>query len=311
MPDQSHPPILPRNPAPAAARWLVGFDGGGTHTRARLASRDGRVLAQGRAGPSALGQGVAQSWRHLRQALDDAAHQAGMAPPPWHDCAVGAGLSGACMPMQAQAFVQADPGCAALALDSDGFAGVLGAHGGGPGALLVGGTGSVCEALRADGTRACAGGWGWRLGDEGSGAWLGQQALRHAQHALDGRELAGTLAQALWREIGADANALLAWAATADQRAFAALAPNVFAHGATDPHARNLLDRAATELEALAQAVDPEGTLPLAVAGSVAERLVARWSPARRARLVPPRADASAGALAMIRAVIDRTPGTP
>ncbi|MEY8690213.1 MAG: ATPase, partial [Leptothrix sp. (in: b-proteobacteria)] len=44
-----------------ALTYLIGLDGGGTGTRARLASPDGRVLGSGEAGPSALGQGVAQA----------------------------------------------------------------------------------------------------------------------------------------------------------------------------------------------------------------------------------------------------------
>jgi glucosamine kinase len=309
MQDRSHPPILPLQAAaaPRPVRWLVGVDGGGTHTRARLARRDGSVVGEGHAGPSALGQGVAQAWRHVADAVGDAAAQAGLPAPDWADCALGAGLSGACVEAQARAFLAANPGCAQLLLDSDGFAGVLGAFSGAPGALLVAGTGSVCEALRGDGSRACVGGWGWKTGDEGSGAWIGKEALRHAQRALDGRDAAGPLARALWREIGDEAEALLAWAQAADQPRFAALAPWVFEHAPHDTHARGLLQVAARELEALAHAVDPAGTLPLALAGSVAQRLagLALYSPRLHERLVTPRGDATAGALFMIGRVVN------
>lgn len=292
--------ILPRKPPPAV-RWLVGVDGGGTHTRVRLTDPQGRRTGQGRAGPSALGQGVAQAWRHVQQALVQAAQAAGTPPPAWHDCAVGAGLSGAQLPQQAADFLGADPGCAALVLDTDGFAGLLGAHGGQPGLLLVGGTGSVCEALGTDGHRRSTGGWGWRLGDEGSGAWIGQQALRHAQRVLDGRAAAGPLARAVLQVVGQEAAAVLGWAAAADQRAFAALAPMVFDLAPGDPVAADLLDRAAAELDALVRAADPGGRLPLAVAGSVAQRLLDRWPAALRARVVAARADATEGALTLLR----------
>lgn len=303
MIDRPRPAILPRITS-QCIRWWVGFDGGGTHTRARLATPDGQWVGQGQAGPSALGQGVPQAWRHLGEALVAAAADAGVPTPAWRDCAVGAGLSGARLPTQARAFMDADPGCGALQLDTDGYAGVLGAHGGAPGMLLVGGTGSVCEALRADGSRACAGGWGWRLGDEGSGAWIGQQAVRHAQRALDGRDAAGPLAEALWQAVGGDAVSMLTWCAGADQRAFAALAPMVFAHDEQDPRARALLQRAADELASLALALDPLQQLPLAVAGGVAERLVARWPEGLRSRCVAPQADAASGALMMIRRAV-------
>src|SRR4029077_6595621 len=40
------------------------------------------------------------------------------------------------------------------------------------------GTGSAASARRDDGHEARAGGWGWMLGDEGSGAWIVREALR-------------------------------------------------------------------------------------------------------------------------------------
>lgn len=297
-PPHPEPPSRGRVPS---IQWFVGFDGGGTRTRARLATLEGQVVGQGQAGPSALGQGVPQAWRHLGEALAAAAAEAGVPVPAWSECAVGAGLSGARLPMHVRAFKDADPGCAALHLDTDGYAGVLGAHGGAPGLLLVGGTGSVCEALRADGSRACAGGWGWRLGDEGSGAWIGQQAVRHAQRALDGRDAVGPLTEAVWQAVGGDVVSMLTWCAGADQRAFAALTPLVFAHEDLDPRAKAMLQCAADELATLALALDPAEQLPLAVAGSVAERLVPRWPAALRARCVAPQADAASGALMMIR----------
>ncbi|HLO96322.1 MAG TPA: hypothetical protein VK195_18595, partial [Burkholderiaceae bacterium] len=61
---------LARPEALAAVRYHVGVDGGGTGTRVKLADAAGHVLGQGEAGPSALGQGVPQAWRHIREALE-------------------------------------------------------------------------------------------------------------------------------------------------------------------------------------------------------------------------------------------------
>jgi glucosamine kinase len=303
-------PILPRRPV----RWLVGVDGGGTRTRARIALPGGTVLGDGEAGPSALGQGVAGAWQQVHEAAHRAAAQAGLAEFDLAHCALGAGLSGACLPAHAHAFEAANPGCAALLLDTDGYAALLGAFGGAPGALLVAGTGSVCEALFDDGHRTVAGGWGWKLGDEGSGAWLGKEALRHAERALDGRDTAGPLAAALFERIGPGAEALLAWGDAAGQRELATLAPLVFEHAERDPAALCVLDQAAAELAALARAADPQAALPLALAGSVAERLRPRLAERLHAargtvakRLSRPLADATAGALFMIRQALAPT----
>ncbi|MBI2158405.1 MAG: hypothetical protein HYU26_16115 [Candidatus Rokubacteria bacterium] len=63
---------------------------------------------------------------------------------------------------------------------SDAQAALLGALGGGPGLLLLAGTGSIVVGLDARGRWARAGGLGPLLGDEGSAFWLGREWLRAA-----------------------------------------------------------------------------------------------------------------------------------
>jgi glucosamine kinase len=306
------PGVPPSSPsAPRQPRWWLGVDGGGTRTRLRLAQAGGIVLADGAGGPSALGQGAAQAWREIGVALADAAANAGLDTPAWADCALAAGLSGAGLSTAARAFRAADPGCAWLVLASDGEAALQAAFDGGPGLLLIAGTGSVCEVRDADGRRATVGGWGWRHGDEGSGAWLGRQALVHTMRAHDGRDAAGALAAACASAVasatpGADvAAALQAFGDRAGQAACAALAPLVFtAAAAGDVAAEALLSRAATELDALIAAADPRRQLPIVLSGSVAERLAPRLRDDTRARCRPAAADAPAGALLWLRAAL-------
>ena len=285
----------------APLRFLIGVDGGGTGTRVKLAGRDGRIVAQGEAGPSALGQGAEQAWRHIQQAVRAATDNAGIAGLDLSACAIGLGLSGVSVTAQAQAFIAQQPGFARVALDGDGYTTVLGAHGGRPGAVLAAGTGTVGEALRRDGSRAMSSGWGWVTGDEGGGAGLGLQAMRHAQQALDGRASVGTLAQAVWATAGAERPAILAWCAAAGQHGFAGLAPLVFDSAPSDAVAADLIARAVAELERLAFALDPDADLPLALSGSIALRLAPKFSPALQARLVPAQGDSADGALLMLR----------
>ncbi|NYF51888.1 BadF/BadG/BcrA/BcrD ATPase family protein [Tunturiibacter gelidoferens] len=60
-----------------------------------------------------------------------------------------------------------------------------GAFRGGPGILIIAGTGSNIMGRAADGAMYQAGGWGPALGDEGSGFWIGQEALRAGFWAKD------------------------------------------------------------------------------------------------------------------------------
>jgi len=281
--------------------YLLGVDGGGSGTRVRLIAPAGQVLGHGEAGPSGLAQGVEQAWRHIELAVARAFAEAGLSAPQPAQCALGLGLAGVHAPALAQAFMRAAPAYRMITLDSDAGTAVLGAHGGQPGAIVAAGTGSVGEVLRADGTRKQVGGWGFGVGDEGSGAWLGLGAMREAHRALDGRAHAGALAQAVWRVAGGQREALVDWCSGAGQHGFAKLAPLVFDNADADGAARQLLMEAAVALGELAQALDPAGTLPVALMGSVARRLNPWLDPSLRERCVEPQGDAIDGALLLIR----------
>ena len=275
-------------------KFLIGVDGGGTGTRAVLADCSGHLLGRGSAGPAGLALGIAPAWAAIRQAIDRAAQAAGVA---WSaaECALGAGLAGSNHPQWRAEFLRQNPGFAPLAIDSDAGIALLAAHGGRPGVMVAAGTGSV-------------GGWGFPVGDEGSGAWLGMGAMRHAQCALDGRARPGALARAVWAACGADRDALLAWSLAAGQGDFAGLAPLVFACAGADPVAGELLDQAAQALETMALALDPQAALPVALMGSIARRLAARCSPALQARLSGGEAEAALGALSLIRCALEPPP---
>ena len=284
--------------------FMVGIDGGGTSTRAVLARASGEVIGHGAAGPSALGQGIAQAWRNVELAIRHAFHSANIAMPARDHIAIGAGLSGVSNRPWHDAFIAANAGYAILEAETDSYTMLLGAHGGKPGAIVIAGTGSVAEALRPDGSRVTVGGWGFPVGDEGSGGWLGLHAVRHAQAALDGRVNAGALAHEVWAECGRDRDALQAWCDQAGQFAYAQLAPAVFENEAVDPAAAELLARAVNALEAIALAIDPRGRLPLVVSGSVGRLLASRLSPAVRSRIVEAADGPAAGALMLVRAAL-------
>jgi glucosamine kinase len=291
----------PPEPSSLTIEFLLGIDGGGSGTRVVLARRDGPVLGRGEAGPSALGQGIAQAWRNVERACRAAFDAARLPVPPWDRCAAGAGLSGISNRPWRDAFVATNIGFARLEAETDSFVMLLGAHRGKPGAILAVGTGSVAEALRPDGSRHTVGGWGFPAGDEGSGAWLGLHAVRHAQCALDGRVNAGPLARRVWALCGDERDTLQDWCDGAGQFAYAQLAPAVFECEGTDPAAASLLLEATAALETMALAVDPKGRLPLAVCGSIGLRLAPRLAPAVRSRLVPAAQGPAAGALMLIR----------
>ncbi|MGE4242322.1 BadF/BadG/BcrA/BcrD ATPase family protein [Ramlibacter sp.] len=284
--------------------YIIGIDGGGTGTRAVVARNDGRVLGGGESGPSALGQGIPQAWRHIELAIRRAFDEAGLPVPDWRNCKLAAGLSGVSHPPWRDEFIAANPGFAALVAETDSFTMLLGAHRGRPGAIVAAGTGSIGEVLRADGSRCTVGGWGFPVGDEGSGAWLGLHAVRQAQAAMDGRLRPGPLARHVFSHCGRHRTALQSWCSHAGQFEFAQLARAVFEYEASDPFAAQLLDRAAACIEGIAWALDPPGDLPLALAGSIGLRLAPRLTPELRERLVEAAEPPTMGALRLARRIV-------
>ncbi|NTZ82522.1 ATPase [Burkholderia metallica] len=286
----------------AALLFAIGIDGGGTGTRAVLADRHGRELAQGRGGPSGLGLGIERAWASIGAACADAFTQAGLAFD-WSQCALGCGLAGVNNAAWLAAF-RAQAPLGALAIESDAYTTVVGAHGGAPGLIVALGTGSIAAALDAAGACRIAGGFGFPSGDEASGAWLGVRALAYAQQALDGRVPRDAFATALLAETGAqDRDALVQWSCDANQTIYARLAPIVFAHRA-HPVASALIAQAGDEIGKMIDALDPQQALPVALCGGLADALAPAVPARHAARLRAPLDDSAHGALRLALQVL-------
>lgn len=279
--------------------YLIGADGGGTGTRVRLARADGGILAQGSSGPSGLSLGIMRAWDTIQHAVAAAFDAAGLTMPALERMAIGLGLAGVHNKQWAAGFVAANPGYAELVLETDAFTTLMGAHDGAPGAILAIGTGSVGEAMFADGTRREVGGWGFPAGDEAGGGGIGLRAVNHIQQVLDGRRPPSDFAGEVIHHCGGSRDALQVWLGEATQTTYAALAPIVLRH-AGDPVARAILDNAGREAGDIAHALDPDRTLPLALCGGLGAALRDYLPPALARRAVAPCGDSATGALRLI-----------
>jgi len=287
-----------------AIRIHIGVDGGATGTRLRAVDPDGSVLGEGTAGPSSLTLGVDGAWAQIRVALQ----AAGIAEADYADAVMACGLAGTGRPDKRAEFRAKAPGFARLRLCSDAHATTLGAHGGRPGAAIALGTGTVGGSLTADGTTRQVGGWGFPVGDEGSGAWLGLKALGEALQLLDGRDVdppgGSALHRAMFETCGATGPELLSWTYQAPSTKYATLAPIVVRlAGEGDPAAVRLMQAAGREVDRLARALDPDGILPFCAGGSLAMPLRPYMDPAITARLRPPLGDARDGAVLLARSL--------
>ena len=143
---------------------------------------------------------------------------------------------------------------------------VLAAAGLDAGIALIAGTGSVAFGRDPDGREVQRGGWGWVLGDEGSGVWITREAARLVLARMDHGYDLGALGARLLDAVGvADARAMsLALLERHEPREWAALASIVFDTADDDAGSREIIRRAGTELAKLVASTGMSGPVVLA-----------------------------------------------
>ncbi|MER3472677.1 MAG: hypothetical protein C4335_01295 [Armatimonadota bacterium] len=163
---------------------LLAIDAGGTKTDLLWAQPDGRMLAR------VAGQGINIASRppeRWQDVLEELLERAGVERETVS--VVCAGVAGYTLPDRRQLFEQILqrllPRSRVLVLPDYAIA-LEGATGGEAGVLVIAGTGSIAYGRDRDGKLMRAGGWGYLLGDEGSGFWIGREAVRVALAAMEG-----------------------------------------------------------------------------------------------------------------------------
>lgn len=274
----------------------LGIDGGGSGCRAAVADAAGRVLGQG-AGASANIWTDPEGARASILAAAEAA-LAGTGAGPGEVAAV-LGLAGANVAGAAERLAPTLP-FARVRIESDALVALKGALGDEDGVAAAIGTGSVFGAQR-DGRVTMIGGWGFQLGDHGSGAVIGRALCAQALLAHDG-EVPGTpFLAGVVADRGGPAG-LVAWGKAAAPADFARLVPGtVAAAAAGDPAAEAILADAAA---AVARAVDrlmAAAPVPLAFLGGLGPFFADRLAPRYPGLVRAPKGSGLDGALMLAR----------
>jgi N-acetylglucosamine kinase-like BadF-type ATPase len=259
---------------------ILGIDGGGTRTRASIVAGD-KVLAYGENGSiKRLRVGADTAEANLRDLLKDVFAQAG----PARVIAASCGVASAAMPGITEwiTAVFEDFGVERSEVVGDEVIALDAAFQGGPGILQIAGTGSNTVGRAPDGSFENAGGWSSRLGDEGSGYWIGLNAVRRALIAYDREQPTEVLKKIgeIWETPTIDELVNVGDGTPAPD--FAALAPaiNELAE-AGDPVALDVLRQAAADLvtfvllvrDKLRRKHNIAGEVPVAWTGSVIEKM--------------------------------------
>jgi len=186
-------------------------------------------------------------------------------------------------------------------LTSDARAACVGAHRGEDGGIVIVGTGSVGWAI-AEGRDHRVGGWGFPVSDEGSGAWLGCEALRRVLWAYDGLIPWTGLLRLLFERFDEDGYAIVRWMGAAKPRDYASLAPAVVAKaGQGDAIAIELAKGAALHIDHIAANLLAIPVPRLCIMGGLGESILPFLAGPTQRNLVPPLGDALSGALHLAR----------
>lgn len=229
---------------------VLGVDAGGTASRAVVATPDGKILGRGSAGP---GNPTSEGCRAARSI--GTAIRAALGDNDPHAVRAGVvGLAGIGIltdPTISAAF-HAEWTATGLTCPVTTVGDAVTAFAAGTpaasGAVLIAGTGAVAARIENRRITRTADGLGWLLGDEGSGLWLGLQAIRAA--ARSPMSTRDGLAAKIAAHTGAGSrDELVHWAGRQPPQAFAVLAPLVCESArAGDPVARRLTTEAGTRL---------------------------------------------------------------
>jgi N-acetylglucosamine kinase-like BadF-type ATPase len=235
----------------------LAIDAGGTKTRCALAD-DARVLARAETGTVKLMR-VAESEATARMEtmLGEVAADAGVSLGTVTRTCMGlAGFTSEAARAWARRVLGAKV-AGELILVGDEEIALDAAFAGGPGILVIAGTGAIAMGRGESGELVTAGGFGPVLGDEGSGYWIGLEAIRAALRAQDRLGLGG-VSTCLLRDIEAHwgLGSTSELIAMGNQRSpspdFAELAPVVARCAeAGDVLAAGILERAGEELAEL------------------------------------------------------------
>ncbi|MEP7219881.1 MAG: BadF/BadG/BcrA/BcrD ATPase family protein [Bacteroidota bacterium] len=239
---------------------FIGFDGGGTNTRAALLSARGELLGHGTSGASNFQSvGVEMARRNIAEARAMAIAGRGLNAP---STAGFLGMAGVVSERDRETILSIATEleiARTLDADHDIRIALAGGLAGAPGIALIAGTGSSCYGRNSAGESWRAGGWGHLLDDLGSGYRLGLEGMIAIARAADGRSIGTSLTSRLTNALGLEHIDDLSRRVGHDglSRAdIAALAPLVLeAAGDGDNAASDILERGADELAIMVHAV--------------------------------------------------------
>jgi N-acetylglucosamine kinase-like BadF-type ATPase len=231
---------------------VLGIDAGGTKTVCLLADESGTILSEAR-GPGANlhAAGELAVEKVLHEVMERAIGDRTVVP-----AAICLGIAGVDRDDEAQvvrAMMRRIGYKSRVLVVNDALIALVAGARDEPAIVLIAGTGSIAYGRNGSGEAARAGGWGHMIGDEGSGYWIGREALAAVMRAADGRGPATGLSEdilAYFQVTDVSRLPRIVYDREVPRMSVAAVGPIVqrAAVDQEDAVARRILERAADEL---------------------------------------------------------------
>jgi N-acetylglucosamine kinase len=239
--------------------YIIGIDGGGTKTVGLLTTETGKHIAKVQAGPSNYHVvGTERTQEVLKKIISQlSVHVGKTALDSIHFCI---GMAGLGREEDREVIGQI---CDKIGINKnrilthDAHIALVGGIGKQEGVIVISGTGSIVYGINEHGKEARAGGWGYLLGDEGSGYDIGLKGLQAVARAADKREPPTELTHLILNKLDLDTpNDLIRWTHAASRDEIAGLAAIVFkAIEIGDTKSKVIIDSAFSELACAVETV--------------------------------------------------------
>ena len=286
-------------------QFHLGIDAGGTQTRAALYDHNNALLGEGVGGPGNPVNGVHVAQASIVQAVENALLNANLANVNLAKLHIGAGIAGLHLPSLQEAMKQWQHPFQSLFCTTDLHAAVTGMHQGDDGGVIILGTGFSALGV-VKGVMHPIGGYGFPINAQGSGSWLGLQAVEASLLAHDNIGTPTSMLTAMTEQ--EDILSLATRLNHATSTEFATFSPLVFEHAAQgDLVAKAILEQATEFLQRVILQLNALGVGEIVLVGSVAQRLYCRLNTRCSSSIVEGKASAEFGAMLLAKKNLDNT----
>lgn len=275
---------------------LLGLDGGGTGCRIAIADGCGAALGHAKGGPANPTFRPEEALTNILAAIEAARSDAGISLKALKEARAFVGLAGI-RDDEMAAFIAKGLPIKNAQVVEDRITTVTGALAGNDGAVAAIGTGSFLARTVA-GEARYIGGWGFELGDQASGAWLGRKLLRQVVLCVEGVMEHTDLTRQALALYGGSANTVYDFSIKASPADFGNLAPLVVgAAEMGDQNATGLMRSGADYIVKGLNALGHQMDEVLCLTGGLGPHYATYLPHAYSAHLIKPKGSALEGAL--------------